>query len=228
MIYIGMDDTDNAQSRGTGHIARAIAEILAVDFSLVGVVRHQLLFDPRVRYTAHNSSKSIVLGTSRGVDLADLAKRVGKLMMDDFQEGSDPAVCVASEVPDEVIQYGRRAQLELITQEEARALAAKYRIPLLGLGGDEGGVIGALAAVGLAASGNDGRFMMVGQLRQLKGMIPIPAVLAAGIAAVETLDGTPVTEGLVAADKLRPARRRGLPIAIVEWQDDHWQPLKLN
>lgn len=228
MIYIGMDDTDNAQSRGTGHIARAIAEILSVDFSLVGVVRHQLLFDPRVRYTAHNSSKSIVLGTGKGVDLADLAKRVGKLMMDDFQEGSDPGVCVATDVPDEVVQYGRRAQTELITQDEARALAAKHRIPLLGLGGDEGGVIGALAAVGLAAGGNDGRFMMVGRLRELKGMLPVSAVLGAGIAAVETADGKPVTEGLVATDKMRPARRRGLPIAVVEWQQDHWQPLKLN
>lgn len=228
MIFIGMDDTDNAQSRGTGHIARAIAEILAVDFTLVGVVRHQLLFDPRVRYTAHNSSKSVILGADGDVDLADLAKRVGKLMMDDFQEGSDPGVCVARDVPDEVIQYGRRAQTDLITQDEARALAARHHIPLLGLGGDEGGVIGALAAVGLAAGGNDGRFMMVGQLRQLQGMLPVSAVLGAGIAAVETVDGKPVTEGLVATDKMRPARRRGLPIAIVEWQEDHWQPLKLN
>jgi len=228
LIYIGMDDTDNAQSRGTGHIARAIAKILAVDFGLVGVVRHQLLFDPRIRYTAHNSSKSVILDANGKVDLADLAKRIGRLMLDDFQEGSDPGVCVARDVPEEVVQYGRRAQQELITQDEARALAAKHDIPLLGLGGDEGGVIGALAAVGLAASGNDGRFMMVGRLRELKGLLPVPAVLEAGIAAVETADGTPVTEGLVATDKMRPARRRGLPIAIVEWQEDHWQPLKLN
>ncbi|HQJ52218.1 MAG TPA: ABC transporter substrate-binding protein, partial [Anaerolineae bacterium] len=83
-----MDDTDNAQSRGTGHIARAIAKILAVDFGLVGVVRHQLLFDPRIRYTAHNSSKSVILDANGKVDLADLAKRIGRLMLDDFQEGS--------------------------------------------------------------------------------------------------------------------------------------------
>ncbi|HNT04730.1 MAG TPA: ABC transporter substrate-binding protein, partial [Anaerolineae bacterium] len=126
MIYIGMDDTDNAQSRGTGHIARAIAKILAVDFGLVGVVRHQLLFDPRIRYTAHNSSKSVILDANGKVDLADLAKRIGRLMLDDFQEGSDPGVCVARDVPEEVVQYGRRAQQELITQDEARALAAKH------------------------------------------------------------------------------------------------------
>ncbi len=228
MIYIGMDDTDNADSRGTGHLARAIAQILQVEFSLVGVVRHQLLFDPRVRYTAHNSSKSVILGVDGDVEPIELAKRIGRLMMDDFVPGSDPGVCVAHDVPDEIVQYGRRAQSELITQEEARALAAAHGIPLLGLGGDEGGVIGALAAVGLAASGEDGRYMMVGRLRALKGMLPVSGVLEAGIAAVETRDGAEVTDGLVATDKLRPARRRGLPIAVVEWQDDHWQPLKLN
>ena len=36
-------------------------------------------------------------------------------------------------------------------------LAETHHIPLIGLGGDEDGVIGALAAVGLAASGDDDR-----------------------------------------------------------------------
>jgi hypothetical protein len=30
------------------------------------------------------------------------------------------------------------------------------------------------------------------------------------------------------ADKLRPARRGGVPVAVVQWQDDVWQPLKLD
>jgi hypothetical protein len=223
-----MDDTDNLQSRGTGHLARAIAEMLSVDYSLVGVVRHQLLFDPRVKYTAHNSSKSVILDVDREVDPMELAKRIGRLMMDDFQPGSDPGVCVAHDVPEEIIQYGRRAQRDLLTQEDARALAAAHSVPLLGLGGDEGGVIGALAAVGLAASGEDGRYMMVGRLRALSGLQTVAAVLEAGIAAVETSDGAPVTEGLVQTDKMRPARRRGLPVAVVEWREDHWLPLKLD
>jgi hypothetical protein len=53
-------------------------------------------------------------------------------------------------------------------------------------------------------------------------------VLETGISAVLTLDGQPVHNGLVQAEKLRPARRGGRPVLYVEWQEDHWQPLKLN
>jgi hypothetical protein len=46
--------------------------------------------------------------------------------------------------------------------------------------------------------------------------------------AVQTLTGQLVAEGLVQTDKLRPARRNGQPVAVVERVDDYWQPLKLN
>ena len=107
-------------------------------------------------------------------------------------------------------------------------VAAQHSLLLHGLGGDEGGVIGALAAVGLAATGEDGRYVLVGRSRELSGMQPVSALLAAGIVAVRTVDGQPVTEGLVQTDKLRPARRGGRPIAVVEWAGDHWLPLKLD
>ena len=69
---------------------------------------------------------------------------------------------------------------------------------------------------------------LVGRLRDLTGLQPVSALLEAGIAAVQTLDGQPVMTGLVQTDKLRPARRNGRPIAVVEWDGDCWQPLKLD
>jgi hypothetical protein len=149
-------------------------------------------------------------------------------MLADYQPGSDPGLCVARDVPAAVTEFGRRAQQQLVSQAEARALAAAHTVPLVGLGGDHGGVIGALAAVGLAASGDDGRYVQVGRLRELSGLQPVSAVLAAGVTAVRTLDGRPVTDGLVQADKLRPARRGGQPVAVVKWASDRWQPLKLD
>ena len=89
-------------------------------------------------------------------------------------------------------------------------------------------MIGALAAVGLAASGNDGRYILVGQIRNLAGLQPIDNLLAAGISSVRTVNGSTVDHGLVQTDKLRPARRHGLPIAIVQPDDGCWQPLKLD
>ncbi len=226
MIFIGLDDTDNLTSRGTGRLARHIASVLAADYPVLGVTRHQLLEDPRVPCTKRNSCAAIILDIE--AIPASLIEQVQTLMLDDFQPGSDPGLCLARIVPDAVTKFGRRAQTELVTQKEARALAKTCNIPLLGLGGDEDGVIGALAAVGLAAGSNDGRYVAVGRIRELNGLQPVPAVLAAGVTAVQTLSGQPVTEGLVQTDKLRPARRNGQPVAVVEWRNDYWQPLKLN
>jgi tRNA(Ile2) C34 agmatinyltransferase TiaS len=228
IFFIGMDDTDNTESRGTGHLARQVAACLSADFEIIGVVRHQLLFDPRVPYTKHNSSATIVLNAADHADPQGIFERVKECMLADFQPGSDPGLCVAAGVPEEIMEFGRRAKLELVTQEEARRLAGKHSILLEGLGGTEGGVIGALAGVGLAASGEDGRYVLVGDMRGLSGLQPVAAVLAAGVDRLQTLDGQPVTQGLIQADKLRPARRGGRPVAFVQWKEDHWQPLKLD
>jgi hypothetical protein len=150
------------------------------------------------------------------------------MMMDDFQVGSDPGLCVSATSSAEIADFGRRAQREIVTQAEARTLAERYGLLLVGLGGDESGVIGALAAVGLAASGEDGRYVLVGRSRELSGLQPVSALLVAGIVAVQTADGQPVAEGLVQTDRLRPARRGERPIAVVEWAGDHWQPLRLD
>jgi tRNA(Ile2) C34 agmatinyltransferase TiaS len=225
--FIGLDDTDNHESRGTGHLARSMADALAKNFRVHGIVRHQLLEDERVPKTAKNSSATIIF-EGEPYPLTEIAEFARKFMLDDFQPGSDPGLCVASHVAEEIIRYGQRARREFLYQQEPRALAAAHGIHLEGLGGNEGGVIGALASVGLAASGNDGRYVQVGSIRTLDGLQSISAVLSAGIASVRTMDGQPVTDGLVLADKLRPARRDGQPILFVEWQEDHWQPLKLD
>ena len=66
MIFIGLDDTDTLESRGTGHLARQIAAALAADYAVLGVVRHQLLRDPRVPCTKNNSSAAILLDGDDG------------------------------------------------------------------------------------------------------------------------------------------------------------------
>jgi hypothetical protein len=150
------------------------------------------------------------------------------IMLADYQPGSDPGLCVARVVPDTVIEFGQRAKREVLTQAQARELAAAHGMLLLGVGGDEGGVIGALAAVGLAAGGEDGRYVMIGNSRELTGSQPISVVLATGVAAVQTVDGQQITEGLVQSEKMRPARRGGRPILFVEQAGDEWVPLKLD
>ena len=221
IIYIGIDDTDTLKTPGTGHLARTIAEDLSRDFHLHGVTRHQLLVDPRIPYTAQNSSAAILI-ESEDFPLDEIKQRVRKIMLANFNPGSDPGLCVASEIPPEIIEYGQRVQREVIQHQEARELAAAHQIYLEGLGGDENGVIGALAAVGLAALGDDGRYVMIGRVRELKGRLPISQLLDAGITSVCTLEGQNVTAGKVRAYKLRPARSGGQPVLFVEKKGKIW------
>jgi hypothetical protein len=53
-ILIGIDDTDNAETHGTGRRARQLGERLAADglAEVDGITRHQLLIDPRIPYTS--------------------------------------------------------------------------------------------------------------------------------------------------------------------------------
>jgi tRNA(Ile2) C34 agmatinyltransferase TiaS len=228
-LLIGLDDTDNQESRGTGHLARQVAAGLAERGAVLGVTRHQLLVDPRVPYTSHNSSAAIHLEVREDTDLEALFDWVRNTMLVNFQPGSDPGLCFAAgDISAKIVAFGRQAQIDVVAQAQARELASIYGMHLQGLGGTEDGVIGALAAVGLAACGEDGRYLLVGSIRQLAGLQPVETVLSAGVAAVKTMDGEPVQQGLVLADKLRPARRSGMPVQYVDWQDDHWQPVKLN
>ncbi len=232
MIYIGLDDTDNKTSRGTGRLARAVAARLSDKYVVRGVTRHQLLVDPRVPYTSHNSCNVVHLLTEGEIDLVALADAVQAIMLADFQPGSDPGLCVAQAVAPEIVAFGHRAKSELLTITEAREIAARRGCVLRGLGGTEDGVIGALAGVGLAFTGEDGRFVLVGRSRELTGVQPVQAILEHGIAQVRTSEGAAVQEGQVeTGGKLRPALRGNQPVLVVKQEKDHpsvWQPLKLD
>jgi tRNA(Ile2) C34 agmatinyltransferase TiaS len=229
MIFIGLDDTDTIESRGTGHLARQIAAALAdAGYAISGVTRHQLLLDPQVPYTKNNSSAAILVDAGDETHIAQLLDQARTIILAEHQQGSDPGLCIAEIVPEAATEFGRRAQRQVVDKKEASRLAETNGVTLLGLGGTHDGIIGALAAVGLASSGDDGRYVLVGRSRELSGLQPVSALLEAGIAAVQTQDGKPVAEGLVLTDKLRPARRGGQPIAVVEWTGDHWLPLKLD
>ena len=226
MIYIGLDDTDTLETRGTGNLARRIAAELRLDMPVLGVTRHQLLKDPRVPYTKNNSSAAIHIQPTQPLEI--IAGRVREIMLADFIPGSDPGLCVAQAVDRALIHFGFLAKREVVTQEQARNLANQHGLLLFGLGGDQSGIIGALAAVGLAAGGEDGRYIDLGSIRDLNGLQPVEAILAAGVSAVKTISGEEVAEGVVSIEKLRPARRGGQPVAIVQRSEAHWQLLKLD
>lgn len=204
MIFIGIDDTDNKESGGTGRVAREIAAELRSRYSVLGVSRHQLLVDDRVPYTSNNSCNVIHVQTDTN-DFTGLAEQVRPLLEERCLLGSDPGLCIADGTGAEH-PLGKAVQTRLASQPEAFEAARSLGAILTPCGGTNDGVIGAMAGVILAASGNDGRFVDVGQVRQLEGVVSVKQLLASGVSQVVARDGTTVTQGRVDTDggRVRP------------------------
>ena len=159
MIYVGIDDTDIVGTPGTNQLARAVLKRIGDKARGAIICRHQLFFDPRVPYTSKNGSASIQLPGAEPGDLDELTAVIREVMRDWFVAGSDPGLCVVTDAPPDIRSFALRAKTDVVTQQEAREIAAESGCHLEGLGGTEQGVIGALAAVGLVAGGDDGRIV---------------------------------------------------------------------
>lgn len=228
MLYVGLDDTDMPGTRGTGHLARDVGAWLAGEYEIGGITRHQLLYDRRIPYTANNSSNVIAV-SAPDTDLQSLSDRVAAFVVPQCPEGSDPGLCVATPEQAVGVTFGRRCQIEIVPLADALETAAVRNIHLRSLAGSPCGMIGALAGVCLRASGNDGRFVQVGHIRDLQGRVTLEAVLEAGIERVILEDGTEIHSGSIeTGNKLRPALRDGRATLYVRpLGPEIWEALKV-
>jgi hypothetical protein len=162
-ILICIDDTDNIDSRGTGELAEMIAKAIEECGwgKCSGVTRHQLLLDPAIPYTSHNSSMCFVADIEE-IFRQQIIDYAAEFLTRESQAEADPGLCVA--VIDELldsqslIDFGYKAKREVVTKEDAYSLARRLNIHLSEHGGNGQGIIGALAGAGLRLSYNDGRF----------------------------------------------------------------------
>ena len=172
---IGIDDTDNLESRGTGHLARVLGEELekAKMIKMHSIVRHQLLVDPRIPYTPHNSSASLLVNIL--CDIKKIIQFCRELLIRESAEGSDVGLCVAdwNDVSDLVTEWGSSAKMIILKKNDALLLAERSNFFLEGLRGTKDGIIGSLAAVGLRKLGNDGRLLWLKGMREINGIFGI-------------------------------------------------------
>jgi hypothetical protein len=224
MIYLSIDDTDTLTSRGTGKLARGIADTLAKDYPVYGVTRHQFFVHPDIPFTSHNSNAMIHVDAA-GSEAADHIFAVAQEeILADFVEGSDPGIAVAwpEQVAPALVVFGQEAKRAIVTQKQARAIASNLGIRHRGLGGTEDGIIGAVAGLGLVVTGNDGRFLQVGKIREIACPCSAAQVFAAGVDMISTLDGTTFTEGTITAREGKPPRPcpvNGKTVLFVESSD---------
>ena len=228
MIYVGIDDTDTLDSRGTGRLARNIAAKLSEKHEIFGVTRHQLFVHPDIPFTSHNSCAVIHVDATE-TELEEIFLRTKTLMLEDYVEGSDPglAVATADQIGSALVAFGLDAKTLILTQERAREVAASTKIRFEGLGGNEGGVIGAIAGLGLAFLKNDGRFLLKGKNRELSGTHTVQEVIGAGIDEILTLRGEVVKEGKILIPKnATPSFVQGKAVLFVEQSENCFLALK--
>lgn len=222
MVIVGIDDTDIIGTPGTNQLARAILKGIGPASRDAIIIRHQLFFDPRVPYTSKNGSASIQLPHVKAAGVTELARSIRKIMADWFVEGSDPGLCIATAVSGGLKEYGLRCKSDVIDQKEAYDVAERERCYLEGLGGTNQGVVGALAAVGLVATGDDGRVVHLDFWAYpedtFTGPRTIEDILARGVHEIRELgSGAPITEGTVdVGNHLRPNWRGGRILLYAE------------
>ncbi|MFQ5922102.1 MAG: hypothetical protein ACE5M4_04605 [Anaerolineales bacterium] len=221
IVLLGIDDTDNATSRGTGYHARRLGKALSDEgfADIQAVTRHQLLVDSRIDYTSRNSSVCLVLEASEH-DITRLIDFARSELRSHCAPDSNGGISIAepSAVDGAIQDFGRAAKHRVLSAETARALAQQKDVFLEGTNGSGAGVIGALAAAGLHRSGNDGRFIWLQKLRELDGTYTVGELTRLLGVEVTTISGEalPPAAEIKALEWMRPVLREGRAILLAE------------
>lgn len=233
-LFLGLDDTDIPGSPGTNQIAMALGiKLKELGIETHIILRHQLWYDPIVPYTSKNGSASMLLNCSDNIDIPDLANHCKDFLLRHFIAGSDPGLCIATEhQAKSLIDHGWRTTREFVTPQEAIEKSTLAGCLLWSIAGRDHGMVGALAAVGLAASGEQGRvvFHHLGY-GEKRGIISVENLLEYGIQTVEESTGKIIKDGRVdLLKKLRPNIRGNKVVLFVEKgpETGSWLALKRN
>ena len=219
---IGLDDTDNLESRGTGYLARQLAHYLQSDrlAQVWGVTRHQLLISPEIKYTSHNSAVCILVSADE-LKADNILAACRNFLTQHCASGSDAGFCFVdqNQVTSDIQDFAMRAKQQVLHKRQAAELAQASRFYLEEISGNGSGIIGALAGVGLRAGGEDGRFLWLHGLRELNGVYTVEELLTqTGIQEVRSLDGNnlPMEAQVDVGSWVRPLLRAGKAILYVE------------
>jgi hypothetical protein len=194
-ILISIDDTDNLESPGTGHLAANLIELLYKEGLGKGsfITRHQLYVHPDIPYTSHNSAMCFEVETSDS-QLERIKTISQDFLIRESAPGSDPGLCIVNMDTlisrETLISYGKMAKNTTLNKKIAYDLANELDIHLSEHGGTGGGVIGALAGTGLRLSGSDGRIKGHFLIGEPEDIISVKDLLKkTGAYTVKTEDG---------------------------------------
>ncbi|MEW6718245.1 MAG: hypothetical protein AB1345_12200 [Chloroflexota bacterium] len=227
-LFLGIDDTDDAASRGTGYRARQLGKLLTDNklAELIAITRHQLLLHPRINYTSHNSSACLDLCVAQETYQACLefcCEYISRTRV----PTSDTGMCFATQedINGNIRHFGLQAKVKVMGKDEAQKLVGQEGIVLVKSMGTGEGIIGALAAVGLRATGNDGRFIWLQGMRELTSSVYTPTELQqkANIYEVQNVDGVAVlpTAKILVGKWVRPILKENHAVLLVHEVKDN-------
>ncbi|MBC8146633.1 MAG: hypothetical protein H8E98_01460 [Bacteroidetes bacterium] len=223
-LLIGIDDTDNKDSRGTGYNSRQLAAAIEAEKlgKVHGITRHQLFVHPDIPYTSQNSSACLDVTSN---DFGKIKSFCRSFMLEVGAIGSDVGLCIVEKerVSEEIIRWGLDAKSIVLKMDDATEKAERYEIYLEGLTGTKDGIIGSLAAVGLRAGGNDGRFIWLNSKKNLRdiehGVESIEDLInQTGIELVESLEKEAINpnERVYLNEWARPILQNDKSVLLVE------------
>lgn len=226
-VVVGIDDTDTPDEGGTGCLARRLVgeiESQGLGRSL-GVTRHQLYQGSEVPKTARNSAAAIIF--TEPAPTEELVEAIAGIVRRESIRGSNPGVAALTRKPPRpAVLFARLMQQTVVTDEQTRLLANAVEVTLLGLGGTEGGIIGAFGAAVLRGDGRDGRFVGLQGIRDVSGKITVAELIATtGIASVVDVDGWEPLEDedrLDVGDWVRPRLIGGRPVMVARCEKGSW------
>jgi hypothetical protein len=225
IVLLGIDDTDDASSRGTGYQARRLGTALAehglAEFR--AVTRHQLLVDSQINYTSRNSSACLLLDTLEA-SIPDILDFACTDLESQCAAEANSGVCIAAApaVDSAIQELGSAAKFNVLAKEMAVDLANQRGIGLEPVAGTGDGMIGALAAVGLHKSGDDGRFIWLPRLRELTGPYTVGELKDILQVEISSSAGKqpPLEASIDIGDWVRPVLREGRPVLLAEKEKD--------
>jgi len=157
-LLIGIDDTDNPTSKGTGFLTRKLGKQIEKSNlgKVLNITRHQLFLSKKINYTNRNNSACIEVATCNYDGLIAFCK---DFVIRKSEKSAHPAVVFAKfeSVSTEVIEFAAKAKKMIVTAKEAISLVKKNNFIMEIINRKNKGVIGALSAIGLRVTGNDGR-----------------------------------------------------------------------
>jgi len=237
-IYIGIDDTDGRRKygkgtkRGTGRVAREAAKRLREELKVkvIAVTRHQLAKLSNIKFTSNNGAKCIIAQIGHESEINEIINSVISTVKELQLPGSNAGIsCLKNSAGKEAIDLALKAKKFKVEKEEVYKVAVKHGISLFEISGTGEGIIGAFSAAVLASTGNDGRFIDIGSIRSLSGVMRVSELLKRGVEKVKAINGAEIhPNDLVIVDKVRPKMENFKAVLYVKRGVKAWEPVMMD